>query len=236
MEGSGMILVGAAATTGLIHTLIGPDHYLPFIMMSRARGWALPKTLTITVLCGVGHVLSSVVLGMIGVAAGLVLANVTGVEETRGQIAAWGLIAFGIVYALWGLWRLRTGRTHTHAHAHAPESQHAHEHAHVEEHSHVHPAKGKPITPWVLFVIFVLGPCEPLIPFFMYPAAKANFPLLVMVTLAFSVVTVVTMTAVVLAGATGLARLRLRFAEKYVHVIAGVVIAASGLTIQLFDL
>jgi len=28
---------------------------------------------------------------------------------------------------------------------------------------------------WALFLIFVFGPCEPLIPLIMYPAAKLNF-------------------------------------------------------------
>jgi len=236
MDSSGIILVAAAATTGLVHTLIGPDHYLPFIMMSRARGWSLPRTLTITVLCGVGHVLSSVVLGLVGVAAGVLLARLAWIEGVRGQVAAWALVGFGVVYALWGLWRIRTGRTHTHSHPHPTGAEHAHEHAHVDEHSHAHPDPAKPITPWVLFVIFVMGPCEVLIPQVMYPAAREDYGLLVMVTVAFAVTTIGTMTAVVAAAALGLRQLRLGFAEKYVHVIAGSVIAASGLAIQLLGL
>ena len=238
MDGAGIALVAAAAGTGLVHTLIGPDHYLPFIMMSRARNWPLPKTLVITILCGLGHVLSSIVLGLIGVAAGLARSNIEGVEGMRGAIAAWGLIAFGIGYALWGLWRLRRGKTHTHGHVHGLGEHHAHEHAHVSDHSHVHadPARPANLTPWVLFVIFVLGPCEPLIPLFMYPAAKSNLALLGAVTLAFAAATILTMTAVVLGAATGLRRVRLGFAERYVHVIAGAVIAASGLAIQVLAL
>ena len=52
------ILIATAASIGFIHTLIGPDHYLPFIMMSKARGWSVAKTLWITLACGVGHLLS----------------------------------------------------------------------------------------------------------------------------------------------------------------------------------
>ena len=40
---------------GFFHTLIGPDHYLPFIVMARARRWSMFKTGWITVLCGIGH-------------------------------------------------------------------------------------------------------------------------------------------------------------------------------------
>jgi nickel/cobalt exporter len=31
-------LTGLAAFLGFFHTLIGPDHYIPFIMMAAARG------------------------------------------------------------------------------------------------------------------------------------------------------------------------------------------------------
>ena len=65
------ILSLTAVTLGFLHTLLGPDHYLPFIMMSRARRWTLAKTAWITFFCGLGHVGSSIVVGLIGVALGL---------------------------------------------------------------------------------------------------------------------------------------------------------------------
>ena len=57
------ILLGAAFAMGFVHTILGPDHYLPFIVMSRARKWKMPKTVVITLLCGLGHVLGSILLG-----------------------------------------------------------------------------------------------------------------------------------------------------------------------------
>ena len=68
MTDSIIVLCGTAASIGFLHTLLGPDHYLPFVAMSRAGGWSLKKTTVVTVLCGMGHVLSSVVLGFIGIA------------------------------------------------------------------------------------------------------------------------------------------------------------------------
>jgi len=65
------ILAGTAATIGFVHTILGPDHYLPFIVLSKARQWSSVQTVMITFLCGVGHVLSSVVLGFIGIALGI---------------------------------------------------------------------------------------------------------------------------------------------------------------------
>ncbi|GAI12193.1 unnamed protein product, partial [marine sediment metagenome] len=56
---------------------------------------------------------------------------------------------------------------------HVDGEKHDHIHAHKVEHSHVHDEKkGTSLTPWILFIIFVFGPCEPLIPLVMYPAKK----------------------------------------------------------------
>jgi hypothetical protein len=71
LSGDLTTLAVAAATIGLPHALLGPDHYLPFIAMSRARRWSLLKTSLGTLLCGLGHVGSSVALGLVGIALGL---------------------------------------------------------------------------------------------------------------------------------------------------------------------
>jgi len=65
------LLSVTAISIGFIHTILGPDHYLPFIVLSEAKKWNLRKTMFITFLCGLGHVLSSVVLGLIGIAVGI---------------------------------------------------------------------------------------------------------------------------------------------------------------------
>ena len=85
------ILVATAATIGVLHTLIGPDHYLPFLAMAGARRWSLRRTLSVTTLCGVGHVLSSVVLGFVGIALGVAVSRLEGFEAVRGDLAAWML-------------------------------------------------------------------------------------------------------------------------------------------------
>jgi len=112
------ILAGTAATIGFIHTLTGPDHYLPFIVMGKARKWTTVKTLWITFLCGLGHVGSSVLIGIIGIALGIGISRLESVESFRGNIAAWAFILFGFVYFLWGLWKAFKGKPHRHFHIH----------------------------------------------------------------------------------------------------------------------
>jgi nickel/cobalt transporter (NicO) family protein len=47
-----IILLFATAFLGFLHTLLGPDPYLPCIALGEARKWSMAKTAWITVLCG----------------------------------------------------------------------------------------------------------------------------------------------------------------------------------------
>jgi nickel/cobalt transporter (NicO) family protein len=231
------VLAGTAAGIGFIHTVIGPDHYLPFIVMARARNWPLPKTLIISFLCGLGHVLSSVVLGFLGLALGIAVTRLEGVESFRGGLAAWLLIGFGLAYFIWGLRRARKGKAHWHPHAHLAEPEHEHGHAHVSEHCHPHVENSKSnITPWILFTIFVFGPCEPLIPLVMYPAARHSTSGVVLVAGAFGLTTVLTMLVIIALSSWGLSFVRLGHLERYSHALAGAMIFASGLAVQLLGI
>ncbi|MDA1193386.1 MAG: hypothetical protein O3A46_17050, partial [Candidatus Poribacteria bacterium] len=171
MENSIFVLCLTAATIALVHTMIGPDHYLPFIVMSRAGHWSRTKTYIVTLLCGVGHVGSSIVIGLIGVGLGVAVGQLEAVEGARGGWAAWALIAFGLAYGAWGVTRAMKNKTHRHLHVHEDGSHHDHGHNHHQEHVHAHASTNRVLTPWILFTVFVLGPCEPLIPILMYPAA-----------------------------------------------------------------
>ena len=227
--------MGTAAGLAAGHTLIGPDHYLPFIMMAKARRWSMVKTFWITLICGLGHVLSSVALGAFGIAAGSAVGSLNAFEGNRGDIAAWLLIAFGLAYCVWGVRRAILNKPHTHRHLHQDGKEHEHEHDHHEQHAHPHDQEHKSITPWVLFVIFVFGPCEPLIPILMYPAFDQGLGLMGVAAVAavFSIVTISTMLGIVMAGAYGLSFARLGKLERYTHALAGAMVLVCGLAIKL---
>jgi ABC-type nickel/cobalt efflux system permease component RcnA len=235
-----------AAGLGFVHTLLGPDHYLPFVAMSRAGGWSLTRTAVITLACGAGHVLSSVVLGLIGVALGIGVFKLQAIEAARGELAGWLLLAFGLAYFVWGVRRAIRNRPHSHVHVHGNGTVHLHEHSHVHSHTHVHapphvPAAaastesnpGRRLTPWVLFLIFVFGPCEPLIPLLMYPAATNSIWGLVLVTLVFGVTTLATMTIVVLLACSGATKFTFGRFERYSHATAGLLVVVCGTAILL---
>jgi len=232
------ILAATAATVGFVHTLTGPDHYLPFIVLGRARKWSLNRTLAVTTLCGIGHVLGSVMLGLVGIGLGLAVGQLDIIEGVRGDIASSLLISFGLVYAVWGLRKAQRDQPHAHVHLHSDGTAHDHHHSHHHEHSHVHDGgvSKRNLTPWALFVIFVLGPCEPLIPILMYPAATSSFLDLALVTIIFAVVTVATMLLMVYLAQRGIRLIPLQRIERYTHAIAGVAILGSGLAIRFLGL
>jgi nickel/cobalt transporter (NicO) family protein len=235
------ILLVTAASIGFIHTLTGPDHYLPFIVMSKARHWTNIKTLWITFLCGIGHVGSSVVIGIIGIALGLGVNRLNKLESLRGNVAAWAFVIFGFGYFLWGLWKVYRKKPHTHFHMHVDVKQdvhmHPHHHSMIENHTHSHTAvKPVNLTPWILFTVFVLGPCEPLIPLLMYPAAKTHLMAVALVTIAFAISTIGTMMVVVQLTLKGINFLPMKMFEKYMHAIAGAAICLSGLAIIFLGL
>jgi len=225
------LLTITAASLGFFHTLLGPDHYLPFVVMARARRWSQARTAWITLLCGVGHIGSSVALGIAGIALGIAVTSLEGIEAMRGDLAAWALIAFGLVYFVWGLRKAWRNRPHEHVHAHEDGMPHKHKHIHGTDHAHVHDGNAR-ITPWVLFTIFVLGPCEPLIPVLMYPAAKQSLSGLLWVTGVFGGVTIATMMGVVLILMRGVSLISMKGLERYTHALAGGTICLCGIAIQ----
>jgi len=225
-----LILVATAASVALIHTLAGPDHYLPFIVISKARKWKIKKTIWFTALCGIGHVGSGVILGLIGIALGIAVGKLQLFEGIRGSIASWLFTSFGLLYMIWGLRRAYRNKSHKHLHFHSNENYHIHEHTHHNEHVHIHEKNEKvDLTPWILFTIFIFGPCEPLIPIVMYPAAKSNYSDMIILTVIFSVITISTMIVLVTAASYGFKFLPMKKLERYSHALAGAAIFICGL-------
>ena len=235
MDSPTIILLISALSIGFLHTIMGPDHYLPFVAMARVGEWSKRKAIIVTTLCGLCHVAGSVILGLVGIAFGFSLSRLEAFESSRGSWAAWGLIIFGTLYTVWGLRRAIRGKTHSHAHAHADGTLHTHEHDHSGDHLHAH-AEGASMTPWVLFVIFLLGPCEALIPLLMFPAALESWTTLFLVTGTFGAATLATMLGMVYLGLEGMNRLPLPRLARFGHVMAGATILLCGVAIQFLGI
>ena len=224
------ILLVSAISLGFVHTLLGPDHYLPFIVLSRARNWTQSKTLWITFISGIGHVGGSVILGIAGVALGMSVGKLETIEANRGNIVGWMLIAFGIMYASYGIYKFFKHGGHAHLpHFLLPKKiRHLH-------HLPTTEAKNEEITnitPWILFLIFVFGPCEVLIPLLIYPAAEHNTLGIALVSILFGTATILTMLTIVLLGYKGTSLIKIKNQERYMHLFAGLIILIAGLGMQ----
>lgn len=225
------LLIVSAASLGFVHTILGPDHYVPFIVLSKARKWSSNKTMWITFISGVGHVGSSVIIGMIGIALGFSLNKLEYFESFRGEIVGWMLFAFGIGYTIYGLYKYLKNVGHMHLSGFLiPKKIRGLQHLPTDEKA----KDNTRLTPWILFIIFVFGPCEVLIPMLIFPAYKSSTYGMVSVALVFGIVTVSTMMVAVYIGRKGISLVKFKKQEKYFHLIAGVLILVSASGILFF--
>ena len=235
------ILLWTAVALGFLHTILGPDHYVPFVMMAKAQNWSRLRTAVVTFLCGLGHVGSSVAIGAVLAVAGMAFTEWEGSEwaslhEARGGLAAWLLIGVGAALFIWGVMRALRGHTHTHVHVHEDAMIHAHEHDHTGAHMHVHESKVRHLTPWVLFTIFVFGPCESLIPLMLASWAVAGLGGTVLVASTFSVVTILTILGTVGVLTMGISCIPLGKLDRWLTALAGLSLVLCGVAIRWLGL
>ena len=200
-----VVLMMSTLSIAFLHSL-APDHWMPFAVIGKARKWSNLKLAFVTLVSGIGHVGSSILLGALGIALGFSLSHLKAIESQRAQIGIYLLIGFGIAYMLWGIKKAR-------------------EYKH--EHSHAHNIDNRTITLWTLFAVFVLGPCEPLIPI-MILATEYGWHGIALASAVFSVVTILMMVGQTLLARYGIQIIRHDIAERYSHALAGFVIALTG--------
>ena len=197
-------LVVATVVVAVVHSL-APDHWLPFVMIGKAQTWSRVRLSWVTILAGIAHVGSSILIGGIGILLGIAAISLQGIEATRTTLGILLLIGFGLVYALWGL-----------------------KHSKKHHHHHSFDLSGKKaVTLWTLFAVFVLGPCEPLIPLMFLATSRGLFGIVVISTI-FACTTILMMVGQTLLGFSGMELIRHEFAEKYSHAMAGVAVVMTG--------
>jgi nickel/cobalt exporter len=209
MNNSLWVLLLSTSSVAFLHAL-APDHWMPFAAIGKAQKWSKPKLLWVTFLAGLGHVGISVLVGMIGILLGFSLSKLEGIEGHRGEIVLWLLIGFGLAYMLWGI---KKGKEH--------------EHSHIDEEK----LKSKTVAVWTLFAIFILGPCEPLVPL-VFLGYNYGYPGIVAVSLIFSAITIIMMLVQSLLAFMGIQLIKHDFAERYSHAFAGLVIALTGIFVM----
>lgn len=225
-------LLFSTIAISFVHTASGPDHYLPFIAFSKSRKWSRATTAWWTILCGVGHVMSSVLIGLIGIVLGWQLAKIDAFQGVRGNIASWGLFYLGLAYLIWGLYRAYKNKAHKHFDVYEGDDIYVYTHKHGETTA---PTNRLKVTPLILLAIFVMGPSEPIIPLLFYSGVTQSTLQVVTLVSVFTITTVATMLTIVFLGLYGYSFIKTDILERYTHAIAGAVVMISGAGMVFWD-
>jgi hypothetical protein len=230
------VLLGTAVSTAAFHTLI-PDHWLPFVLVGRARGWSLARTAAISGASAAIHALLSLLLGLLAVALGAETANRLG--HGLEEVGAFLLIAFGIAYAAWS-WKkgghFHPGGALVHRHeeaapcdgAEGPRAEHLHYHADAAL-----IAGRRSRGDLSLAVIVGINPCVLILPL-LFAAANDGSAVVLAVAAAYSATTVLLMVALSVAGVAGLGFVHVPGIARHMEAASGLVIALLGVVVWLF--
>ena len=232
------LLPVTAAATALFHTLI-PDHWLPFVLIGRARGWSGKTTALVSGFSALIHTLLSIALGLTALRLGQLGARLIGERLERGSGLL--LVVFGAAYALWA-WRkgghfhpggaLLHGRNEEErcdGHEGSAGSTHLHYHA---DDAWIRSDVGKGAIPLALIV--GLNPCVLLLPIMM-ATAEQGAGAIALVTLAYSVTTIALMVGLSVAGVAGTRRLPVPAVARHMETASGILIALCGAVFLLID-
>lgn len=186
-----------------------PTHWLPFVVIGRARGWSRRRTLGAVALAGGGHILATTVLG-IGLAR-------FGWEINERFDAAfhWAVAALLVGLGAWLAFRAPHGYGCDHC-----------------EGRKLIPEPTDRAALWGLFLTLTLSPCELFLPVYL-TAAPYGWPGIAWLSAVLAVATLtgmITLTWLTLRGAA-----RLRWLDRLDHRVLGGLLALLGVATVAFS-
>ena len=229
MTRTAFLLFVSSCSTAIIHALI-PDHWLPFVLISRVERWSEERAATLAGLAGALHVLVSLLAGGVAILVGsTTVANLA--ARTGRSLEFLGgllLVVFGAAY---GIWRhRREARSHQ-----GPDRPSADPQAHVHAHGHLlerwyHGA----LTARALVLVIGMSPCALLIPILLAAGTESLLAVLVS-ALGFALCTIATMVGITVFAMRGMRRIDLPFFAHYGDLISGALVSAIGVVMMLHD-
>ena len=224
-------------TVAFFHAAI-PTHWLPFVLVARARGWGRAKAIAVTMLAGMGHVALTSLLGLAIAWLGFQL------DENVGHAFPWiagGLLFAFALYYLWRQWR-GIGVCHHHppgGHHHADKHcQEEHEHSHWQEELNESPLVSHQSGEWAaiggLFVMLTLSPCEGFLPVYL-SGVQFGWRGFVVLSLILAVATLAGMTLFTWLALVGFEKFRIKSFERYEAGLLGALFAILGVVIVTLE-
>jgi len=224
-------------TVAFFHAAL-PTHWLPFVLVARAREWSRTKTLSVAVLAGLGHIALTSLLGLAIAWFGFQLDEQLG--GTFPWIAGGILVLMGFYY----IWRQISGRGICH---HAVPGGHHHaseECGHEPEQSHLeHEVKDSDLvsarrSDWAaiggLFLMLTLSPCEGFLPVYLSGVKFGWYGFLVL-SLILAVATLAGMTLFTWLALVGMGRFKMGRFERWEAGLLGALFCALGLLVIVLE-
>lgn len=194
-------LITGSLLLSILHALI-PNHWLPVLAISRKENWTLSQTTSVTLLAGLAHALSTVLIGVAIGLAGVTLAD--HVDSFAGIIAPSILIGLGLFYVY---------------------QHHRHKHFHLHAHPEVLSKRKAVIT---IAIAMFFSPCFEIEAYFLI-AGTYGWPMIVLLSVLYTVVTVSGMVIWVRLTYKGLVKLNWHTLEHNAGIITGVTLILTGL-------
>jgi nickel/cobalt exporter len=238
LETTAYVLLTTACGTALLHTFI-PDHWLPFVLIGRARAWSGRTTALVSGFSALIHVSLSVSLGFITLQIGMSAAEAIG--ETMHRMGAVLLILFGLAYACWA-WR-KGGHFHPggrllHSHEQMAACDGSEGHANPEHlHYHADDRLIRARPGWsAIWLALIVGanPCILILPVMLATAGRGRL-VFWLVVLAYSLPAVILTVGLSVLGVAGGRRFHVPLAAKHMEAASGLLIALLGLAFWLFE-
>lgn len=200
-----LVLILAAAGVGVLHTVV-PDHWAPIALIARQQRWTSVETARRALLAGIGHVVSTLALGIALWLTGMAFADRFGHTVRYASSAA--LVAFGAWVAIGALRELREDANEPCANAERA-------------------AEKKRSLRTSVLLIAGASPMVEALPLF-FAAAKFGIGPLVAMAAVLAATTIATYVALCVYSVAHLQRMRFGAFERYGEVMSGALIALIG--------
>lgn len=197
-------LTVGALLISMAHAFL-PTHWLPFVLVGRARKWTRGRIMTVAAVAGLGHVMATIVLGFFVFLLGFKIAEYAG--HSVHIISGLFLVGIGVLFCV----------------------------NHFIHHHHRHGAHEKEFLTdkaaiLSLFGLMTFSPCEAILPVFLAAGTvgwKTVVPLLAIILIS----TVGVMLALVYLAASGMERIKSKLLEACEYLVVGLILIVLGLLV-----
>lgn len=195
-------IITGSLIISLLHALI-PNHWLPVLAIGKKEGWTLGETSRITLISGLSHVVSTVIIGL--------LLGLIG-EELAEHLDDFTHVIAPSILILLGLYFIR--------------QHYKHHHFQVEKKNLEKKTKSSIIT--ALVIAMFLSPCLEIEAYFLLAGTKGWY-MMALIAIMYSVITIAGMLIWVRIVYKGLLKLNWHKWEHNAGIITGLTLVITGI-------